>query len=91
MLTSGTYSGIKSVQRFPITIPANTTSASQAITAVNPAKSELRYLGCNYGDTNTTGGMAYVTLTNSTTVTASRCINSSTFALVVQFEVTEWY
>jgi len=89
MLTSGTYSGIKSVQRGQITIGA--TSASQTIASVNPAKAEVRYLGgaCNDAGSNSVQVEAYVYLANATTVTAVRALASAA-GTTVSFEVTEW-
>ena len=63
---------IKSIQRGVIVIPGGTSVVTATISAVNTAKSELRFLG-SLG-TNGASPLAYVTskiqLTNSTTLTA---------------------
>jgi hypothetical protein len=77
-------SGIKSIQRGVVSLN-NSTSATAVISAVNVAKSEIRYLGCG---NNGTAQTARVELTNSTTVSAITAIaTSNSFG----FEVTEWY
>jgi hypothetical protein len=62
---------IKSVQRGTITISNGGTSGTATVSAVNPAKAELRFHG-GFGR-NSGGDMLIptITLTNSTTVTAS--------------------
>ena len=71
-------SGIKSIQRGTISV-ASGSSATATITAVNTAKTELRYLGAEVAS-------ARIALTNSTTVTAT---NGSGATVVVGFEITE--
>lgn len=73
-------SGIKSIQRGTISVAAGS-SAALTISAVNPAKTELRYLGAEVSS-------ARIALTNSITVTA---INAGGFTVVVGFEITERY
>ena len=73
-------SGIKSIQRGTISVTAGS-SATATITAVNTAKTELRYLGAEVN-------AARIALTNSTTVTAT---NAGVATVVVGFEVTERY
>jgi|GEM_PF-1918277 hypothetical protein len=88
MLTSGTYSGIKGVQRGTITIPSGSGSASATITAVNTAKTELRFLGTVQA-ASSTDYLARVFLTNATTVTAYRS-NTTIIGTDVSWELTEW-
>lgn len=71
-------SGIKSIQRGTISVAASS-SATATITAVNTAKTELRYLGSEVNS-------ARIALTNSTTVTAT---NAGGATVVVGFEITE--
>lgn len=86
--------GIKSVQRGAITITggAGVNSATATITAVNTAKSELRFLGM-VGDNETSlSPSGRVELTNSTTVTAHRQNNTPySRTQVLGWELTEWY
>lgn len=81
---------IKSIQRGVIQLNG-VTSNTAAITAVDTTKAELRLLGCqcNTAATALSDLSTYLTLTNATTVTATRL--SSTGIVFVSFEVTEWY
>ena len=82
---------IKSTQRGVIVIPNNTSTATATISAVNTAKSELRFLGI----TGTNGGSptGYVTsriqLTNSTTLTAES--SGIVYYHGISWELTEYY
>jgi len=64
---------IKSIQRGVITI-----------SAVNTSKTELRFLGAS----NSSTPLAYIELTNSTTITATRGGFNQTN--IVSWELTEW-
>ena len=86
---SGGGMQIKSIQRGVITIAGGTVSATATITAVNPAKSELRYLGNIFGGT-ILAGFAYLALTNATTITATRG-GAPVDGTDVSWELTEWY
>jgi hypothetical protein len=81
-------SGIKSVQRGVISLTNGSESSdtSTLSPAVDPAKTELRFLGMR-----ATGSeeFPYVVLSNSTTVTATR--SSTTGTVNVSWEVTEHY
>lgn len=66
----------------------NATSFTVTISAVNPARSELRLLGFNYGGTAISEFFPRVDLTNATTLTFSK-FNSS-FTTTVSWELTEW-
>ena len=87
---------IKSIQRGSISIsslPNSTGSAAIAISAVNTAKTEVRFLGgSGYSDSaiNTTQ-IGYLTLTNSTTLTASVSRSEPGFAVRIAWELTEYY
>lgn len=82
---------IKSMQRGIIVIPDNTTTATATISAVNTAKSELRFLGSN--GITTAGPVGYVTssiqLTNSTTLTAES--TGFVYGHSLSWELTEYY
>ena len=84
--------GIKSIQRGTISITTANTSATATISAVNTAKTELRYLGGGNYDANLGAVFARIVLTNSTTITASPS-SSSTLngTIIVSWELTEWY
>ena len=77
--------GIKSVQRGVITYKG-TSSAAVTISAVNVAKSELRFLG---GSNNGAWPGGRIELTNATTVSIVSTINLSAPAMV-GWELTEW-
>lgn len=74
---SGSY--IKSIQAFSITIASGSTSNTAAISSVTTNNAIIIFGGCE-GDDGASAGRdyTYVTLTNSTTVTANR--NSGTSA-----------
>jgi hypothetical protein len=78
--------GIKSIQRGVIYLQAGTTNLTQTITAVNPVKTELRFLG-------SLGSVSYELpfgqLTNSTTITASRFNTAG--GSYFSWELTEFY
>lgn len=79
--------GIKSIQRGTITIGNTATSNTATLaTSVDPANSRIRYLGC--GTNDNTSPEARVTLTNATTVTATRIGTSNN--TTVSYEVTEY-
>lgn len=80
---------IKSIQRGTITV-TSASSATATITSVNTAKCELRMLG--YG-VDSPGDHQYVprlTLTNSTTITATRNVSDG-ISTTVSWELTEFY
>ena len=81
---------IKSVQRGVIQLAPSVPSASATITAVMPEKTELRFLGVNVNDGQGSWGLAHITLTNATTVTATR-LQASGLLTNVSWELTEYY
>lgn len=85
--------GVKSVQRGTITIggnfPTTETSKTQTISAVDTSKSITNYLGSSTS-ANVVGMVARLSLTNSTTITATRAINDY-IATIVSYEVIEYY
>lgn len=85
-------SRIKSVQRGVITITGAATLVTATITAVDTSKSVCRFMGAEVSAGTTWGAStgARVTLTNSTTVTASRQDASGNNTLV-GYEVEEWW
>jgi len=82
-------SKIKSIQRGTITVPNSTTSATATVTAVVTGKAELRMLGASTTSGETAAPELRVTLTNSTTITATRV--NTTYAVIVSWELTEWW
>lgn len=79
---------IKSIQRGQLTVPP--AGANATITAVNTAKTELRYLGHYHGGGSTFDDIGCsVYLLNSTTVRATR--GGSSGSISVSWELTEYY
>ena len=81
--------GIKSIQRGVIAFAAGDTSKTATVSAVNVAKSELRFLGTMPASDFPTI-MGGIQLTNSTTITATRKYGP-TYLSDVAWELTEWY
>ena len=79
---------IKSVQRGVIQLSSGVLSASATLTAVVPGKTELRFLGVNVDDNQGSWGLAHITLTNATTVTATR-LQANALLTNVSWELTE--
>lgn len=76
---------IKNIYRYEVTVAASATSGTLAITGVDMAKTELRFLGwrnSSYAESVT------VELTNSTTLTAKRAASIGT-PTTVSVELTE--
>ena len=80
---------IKSIQRGTISI-TSATSATATITAVDTAKTELRWQGYTVNNTGTHQHVPRITLTNTTTITATRD-SSVADTTIVGFEITEYY
>jgi hypothetical protein len=76
-------SGIKSIQRGTISSNFAATSATATISAVNPNKTMLNYLGATIAN-------AAISLTNSTTITLSISYEFSANTSV-SYEVIEFY
>lgn len=79
--------GIKSIQRGVAAVPYNTTGGNITITAVNPAKSELRLLGWSGGGVDAASGV-HLSLLNATTLSVSR--TGSNGSANFSWEITEW-
>lgn len=88
-IASTNTGAIKSIQRGTISVNAGagTGTATATITAVDTAKSECRFMGAT--SAASIKGLARVTLTNSTTVTADASGDGGTY--VVGYEVVERY
>lgn len=89
-------SGVKSIQRGVMSIwhaSAPASAATATITAVVPAKTELRLLGQYWsaGSTVDVAETAGIVLTNSTTITATRKTSISGNPLYISWELTEYY
>lgn len=80
---------IKSIQRGTISITSSATGTA-TITAVDTAKTELRMLGWSAPGTVSNDFAPRITLTNTTTITATR-YDSTASTTVVSWEVTEYY
>lgn len=79
---------IKSIQRGTISWDSTMNTGTATITAVNTNKTELRYLGGSGFEQSTFEcQVPRLTLTNSTTITASTTYNG---AATVSWELTEW-
>lgn len=84
-----TPSALKSLQRGTITIPGGGTfSANATITAVVSANARLRWIGQTLDSGDASRGFAYLTLANTTTVTAAR--TGAFNIMTVGFEVAEY-
>ena len=90
---------IKSIQRGIITIGTSSSSSSVTITAVDTSKSVLHYLGQSTSSYNSGYGTfgsgssvdAYLSLTNSTTITASRVVSSANYTQYISYQIVEYY
>ena len=80
---------IKSIQRGTIAI-TSASSNTATITSVDTAKTELRLLGYSVNNTGTQQHVPRITLTNATTVTATRDTSAGD-TTTVSFELTEYY
>lgn len=81
---------IKAIQRGVISISPGNTSATATITAVDTAKTELRYLGGSGLDQNAYAAVPRVVLTNTTTITATMQYINGITATIVSWELTEY-
>ena len=82
---------IKAIQRGVISIAVSGTSATATITAVDMAKTELRFLGgSGYDASGTIAAVPRVVLTNTTTVTATLQNANAAAILNVSWELTEY-
>ena len=77
--------GIKSVQRGKSTLSTDANSWTVTISAVNPAKTELRLLGYT---TDPEAWPPHIELTNATTITVTRSVAVPTHT-TVSWELTE--
>ena len=91
---------IKSIQRGLITIGTSSSSASITITSVNTSKSVLHYLGQSTAPLSTGPSYyygtaynadAYLTLTNSSTITASRTVTGADNTQYISYQIVEYY
>lgn len=80
--------GIKSIQRGDIGL-GNGTTFTATVSAVNPAKAVLMYLGTTDGSNNGTG-VFRLQLTNGTTITAIRYSASNSIS-TCSWQLVEYY
>ena len=81
---------IKSIQRGVSGIASGGSSIAVTISAVNTAKSELRYLGSGGANSSGTPIFTTIRLTNSTTLTAESS-NGFAYGHSISWELTEYY
>lgn len=86
---------VKSVQRGTITIDKSQTTGTATISSVTTSKSMLILLGTTPTDSGGTQYAdytdAYLTLTSSTVVTATRKSASSSTGVTVSYQIVEFY
>lgn len=88
---------VKSIQRGVIAFVSGSKTATATITAVVTAKAELRFGGSTAGGGSSTGSgfeSVYISLSNATTVTATRASGTSASgneAGSVAWELTEYF
>lgn len=78
-------SKIKSIQRGTTSVSGSNVTATSTVTAVVTGKAELRMLGAS----STGAQEVRVTLTNSTTITATR--SQTADSVTVSWELVEWW
>ncbi len=81
---------IKAIQRGTISISIGNTSATATITAVDTAKTELRFLGGSGLDVVAYANVPRLVLTNTTTITATVQYAAGPAANIVSWELTEY-
>jgi hypothetical protein len=85
---------IKSIQRGVVSIGAFSNSSTTTISAVDTSKSILSFLGQDTSTANAASlifnRIAYLSLTNSTTITATANASGSS-ALTVSWQLVEYY
>lgn len=85
---------VKSIQRGVIELGASATTATATLSpAVDPSKTELRFLGHTTGSSSTGfAELPFIALTNGTTVTATRAgTGGGTVTAWASWEITERY
>lgn len=83
---------INSIQQLIITIPAGATSATGTITSVTTSRAYVHWQG-TYGSASTFAAetcLASVTLTNATTVTATRAVSDASNSVTIVCSVVEF-
>lgn len=81
---------IKGIQRGTIAIGGSATSGTATITAVDTTKTEIRFLGGNGFDSGSSLRIPRLSLTNSTTITATMGATNGPGATTVAWELTEY-
>jgi len=90
---TGSFTGIKSVQYFTITIATSATSGTATISAVVTDNSIIIQQGSTSSDTTAPYGAYFLsglTLTNTTTITATRGVASASYTATVHGMIIEF-
>ena len=83
---------IKSIQRGTITFSGTGTTATATITSVDTAKSFIAYGGASFSYNNADAQLwTKIYLTNATTVTISRYSGAGSYAVIIPYQVVEYY
>lgn len=82
-------SKIKRIQRGTTSVSGGNATGTSTVTAVVTGKAELRMLGASTTSGGTDAPEVRVTLTNSTTITATR--SNTTHSVTVSWELVEWW
>lgn len=80
---------LNSIQRGTVAIASGASSATVTISAVDVAKTELRFLGGSGTSGTTTLRVPRIELTDSTTITVT-ILSSAASTLTISWELTEW-
>ena len=80
---------LNSIQRGTVAIASGASSATVTISAVDVAKTELRFLGGSGVSGTTTLEVPRIELTDSTTITVT-VLSTAASTLTISWELTEW-
>ena len=80
---------LNSIQRGTVAIASGASSATATISAVNVAKTELRFLGGSGTSGGSIMGTPRIELTDSTTITVT-IPSTADLTLTISWELTEW-
>lgn len=80
---------LNSIQRGTVAIASGASSATVTISAVDVAKTELRFLGGSGVSETTTLEVPRIELTDSTKITVT-VLSTAASTLTISWELTEW-